>query len=265
MEAIRADAADGVLRQTRLAWDEVFREALAISAAHSSSLGTRSLDVLHVAAARVGGADEFLTLRRAPVAPRRGDRNPGRVHPPANFDLSPVHSSPVETGVDFLAEELGFPIQVCHLPPATSKWNKIERRLFSFISLNWRGRPLVSHEVIVNLIKATSTAKGLRVDAQIDSKISRWPEGKRSGIHGNQLGQRRVSRRLELHDRSSSATASIVTLISLQALCGNVASLGNNFFFDGDTPETLTLSNLTPSQSYNLDLYSFAFGTPGEG
>lgn len=61
MEAIRADAVAGVLRQTRLTWDEVFREALAISAAHSSSLGTRSLDVLHVAAARVCGADEFLT------------------------------------------------------------------------------------------------------------------------------------------------------------------------------------------------------------
>jgi hypothetical protein len=74
-----------------------------------------------------------------------------------------------------LAEELGFPIQVCHLPPATSKWNKIEHRLFSFITLNWSGRPLVSHEVIVNLIKATKTAQGLRVEAEIDTNL--YPAG----------------------------------------------------------------------------------------
>ena len=56
-----------------------------------------------------------------------------------------------------LAEELGMPVCVCHLPPGTSKWNKIEHRLFSFITMNWRGRPLVSHEVIINLIKSTTT------------------------------------------------------------------------------------------------------------
>jgi hypothetical protein len=76
-----------------------------------------------------------------------------------------------------LAEELGFPIQVCHLPPATSKWNKIEHRLFSFISMNWSGQPLVSHEVIVNLIKATKTAKGLRVQAEIDRNL--YPAGQK--------------------------------------------------------------------------------------
>ena len=76
-----------------------------------------------------------------------------------------------------LAEELGFPIAVCHLPPATSKWNKIEHRLFSFISLNWSGQPLVSHEVIVNLIKATRTAKGLRVEAEIDRNL--YPPGRK--------------------------------------------------------------------------------------
>ena len=74
-----------------------------------------------------------------------------------------------------LAEELGFPIQVCHLPPGTSKWNKIEHRLFSFISQNWRGQPLISHEVIVNLIKATKTSKGLRVEAAIDRRV--YPAG----------------------------------------------------------------------------------------
>ncbi len=57
-----------------------------------------------------------------------------------------------------LANELNFPIYVCHFPPGTSKWNKIEHRLFSFISMNWRGKPLVSHETIVNLIAATTTS-----------------------------------------------------------------------------------------------------------
>jgi Rhodopirellula transposase DDE domain len=67
-----------------------------------------------------------------------------------------------------LADETGLEIAVCHLPPGTSKWNKIEHRLFSFISQNWRGKPLVSHQVIVNLIAATTTRKGLRVHAEID-------------------------------------------------------------------------------------------------
>ncbi len=74
-----------------------------------------------------------------------------------------------------LSEDLGFPIRVCHLRPATSKWNKIEHRLFSFISMNSKGQPLVSHEVIVNLIKATTTAEGLTVDAQVDDSI--YPSG----------------------------------------------------------------------------------------
>jgi hypothetical protein len=69
-----------------------------------------------------------------------------------------------------LADETGLSISVCHLPPGTSKWNKIEHRLFSFISQNWRGKPLVSHEVIVNLIAATTTREGLRVQCQLDTK-----------------------------------------------------------------------------------------------
>jgi uncharacterized membrane protein len=67
-----------------------------------------------------------------------------------------------------LADELDFAITVCHLPPGTSKWNKIEHRLFSFISQNWRGKPLVSHQVIVQLIAATTTKAGLRVHSEID-------------------------------------------------------------------------------------------------
>jgi hypothetical protein len=67
-----------------------------------------------------------------------------------------------------LSDETGLEISVCHLPPGTSKWNKIEHRLFSFISQNWRGKPLVSHQVIVNLIAATTTRAGLSVRAEID-------------------------------------------------------------------------------------------------
>ena len=74
-----------------------------------------------------------------------------------------------------LADETGLEISVCHLPPGTSKWNKIEHRLFSFISQNWRGKPLVSHQVIVNLIAATTTKMGLRVRAEIDP--GKYPKG----------------------------------------------------------------------------------------
>ena len=74
-----------------------------------------------------------------------------------------------------LADRLRRPISVCHFPPGTSKWNKIEHRLFSFISQNWRGQPLVSHAVIVNLIAATTTTTGLRVRARLDR--NRYPSG----------------------------------------------------------------------------------------
>ncbi len=68
-----------------------------------------------------------------------------------------------------LADELGIKLFVCHFPPGTSKWNKIEHRLFSFITKNWRARPLVSLEVIVNLIANTKTRTGLTVKAAIDT------------------------------------------------------------------------------------------------
>lgn len=69
-----------------------------------------------------------------------------------------------------LSDELGLPISVSHLPPGTSKWNKIEHRLFSHISQNWRGRPLVSHEAVVNLIANTTTTTGLKVRAKLDRR-----------------------------------------------------------------------------------------------
>ena len=74
-----------------------------------------------------------------------------------------------------LADELGVPITVCHLPPGTSKWNKIEHRLFSFITGNWRGKPLVSHQVIVQLIAATTTKTGLKVRCELDQ--NNYPAG----------------------------------------------------------------------------------------
>ena len=67
-----------------------------------------------------------------------------------------------------MADETELEIAVCHFPPGTSKWNKIEHRLFSFVSQNWRGKPLVSHEVIVNLIAATTTQTGLKVTCELD-------------------------------------------------------------------------------------------------
>ena len=74
-----------------------------------------------------------------------------------------------------LADEIGLPIAVSHFPPGTSKWNKIEHRLFSFISQNWRGRPLISHQVIVKLIAGTRTTTGLKVRAVLDRNT--YPAG----------------------------------------------------------------------------------------
>lgn len=68
-----------------------------------------------------------------------------------------------------LADELGLKLLICHFPPGTSKWNKIEHRLFSFIAQNWRGRPLTSHQAIVNLIASTTTSTGLIVKAALDT------------------------------------------------------------------------------------------------
>ena len=94
-----------------------------------------------------------------------------------------------------LANEFGIDIVVSHLPPGTSKWNKIEHRLFSFISQNWRAKPLVSYRVIVELISATTTKTGLTVRCKLDT--GQYPSGivvsdaemaalniKRAGFHG---------------------------------------------------------------------------------
>ena len=80
-----------------------------------------------------------------------------------------------KAGLAGLAAETGLEITCCHFPPGTSKWNKIEHRLFSAITMNWRGRPLASHQIIVNTIAATTTATGLTVAAELDT--SAYPAG----------------------------------------------------------------------------------------
>jgi Rhodopirellula transposase DDE domain len=82
-----------------------------------------------------------------------------------------------KTELQRLADEIGLRIAVCHLPPGTSKWNKIEHRMFAYITQNWRGRPLVSHEVIVNLIGNTTTQTGLHIRAALDT--NRYETGKK--------------------------------------------------------------------------------------
>ena len=70
-----------------------------------------------------------------------------------------------KSGLAAFAHDTGLEVTICHFPPGTSKWNKIEHRLFSQISINWRGRPLTSHEVVVNTIGSTTTRTGLTVHA----------------------------------------------------------------------------------------------------
>lgn len=89
-----------------------------------------------------------------------------------------------------LANEINIPIRVSHLPPGTSKWNKIEHRLFSHISMNWRGQPLISHEVIINLIAGTTTRKGLKVHAELDNSL--YPSGIK--VSDAEFGKIRITR-----------------------------------------------------------------------
>jgi hypothetical protein len=89
-----------------------------------------------------------------------------------------------------LADETGLEISVCHFPPGTSKWNKIEHRLFSFISQNWRGKPLISHEVIINLIAATTSKTGLAIKSGLDPNI--YPAGIK--VSDEQMAELRLRR-----------------------------------------------------------------------
>ncbi len=80
-----------------------------------------------------------------------------------------------KTQLQDFCNEIRIPIMVSHFPPGTSKWNKIEHRLFSFISINWRGKPLTSFETILNLISSTRTKSGLTVKAEID--LNKYSKG----------------------------------------------------------------------------------------
>ena len=106
---------------------------------------------------------------------------------------------PGRQGSAALALDTGLAITVCHFPPGTSKWNKIEHRLFSRITMNWRGRPLASHQVIVESIAATTTATGLRVHAALDPAATRPRSGQQDLIVRPAADPPRLARRVELH------------------------------------------------------------------
>lgn len=95
-----------------------------------------------------------------------------------------------KTELQALANLIGCSITVCHFPPGTSKWNKIEHKLFSFITQNWRGKPLVSHEVILKLIAATTTNQGLTVHAELDE--NKYPTGRK--VTDEELAQVNIER-----------------------------------------------------------------------
>jgi hypothetical protein len=99
----------------------------------------------------------------------------------------------------------GLSITVCHFPPGTSKWNKIEHRLFSFISTNWRGKPVISHEIIINLITATTTSTGLKVYAQLDNR----PYPKEVEVSDEELAAVNITR------NPSTATGTTPSLLQL--------------------------------------------------
>jgi len=101
------------------------------------------------------GAQRFSHAKRLTITADCGGGNSPRVH------LWKVE-------LQRLADQTGLELELCHFPPGTSKWNKVEHRLFSFISLNWRGRPLTSYEVILDLISQTTTSTGLKVFARLD-------------------------------------------------------------------------------------------------
>ena len=103
-----------------------------------------------------------------------------------------------------LADRLELRLKVCHFPPGTSKWNKIEHRLFSYITSNWRGQPLVSHEAIVTLSASTTTKTGLIVQAALDTNV--YETGLKAS--DGEMARLRLtpcdfSRRMELHHSSA--------------------------------------------------------------
>jgi len=109
-----------------------------------------------------------------------------------------------KTELQRLADDTGLAIRVCHFPPGTSKWNKIEHRLFSFISLNWRAKPLTSRQVIIDLIAATTTNTGLKVYAQTRrAHLPRQGQGLRRRTRRRPDRPPPLPPRMELHDQTA--------------------------------------------------------------
>ena len=133
-----------------------------------------------------------------------------------------------KTELAALAAETGLEITVSHFPPGTSKWNKIEHRLFSHISMNWRGRPLTSHEVIVSLIANTRTRAGLTVAGELDPASTPRHQGQRPGDARSRAEPAppppRLAPRMELQphrpETAMTAASSYQRVITLQALGG---------------------------------------------
>ena len=125
-----------------------------------------------------------------------------------------------------LADELGIAITVCHLPPGTSKWNKIEHRLFAFITQNWRGKPLVSYQVIVQLIANTTTKTGLtvacRLDANAYAKGIKVTDAEMAALN---IKPADFPRRMELHHRSKAA-GRMMRLFGLRPLAATTMERG---------------------------------------
>jgi hypothetical protein len=111
-----------------------------------------------------------------------------------------------KTELQRLADTTGLRISVCHFPPGTSKWNRVEHRLFSFMSLNWRGKPLISHEVIINLIAGTTTSTGLKVYAQLDER----PYPTRIEVSDEQLAAVNIERHTFHGEWNYSITPSVI-------------------------------------------------------
>ena len=110
-----------------------------------------------------------------------------------------------------LADELGLKVQVCHFPPGTSKWNKIEHRMFCHITNNWRGRPLLSRQMVVNLIGSVTTDQGLRVKAALDENT--YDPGIKvsdSRPRGHQPQARRIPWRMELPRQAAARPTSVL-------------------------------------------------------
>ena len=160
----RAGGAEPVSADTAFWWFSMTKIATATAVMRLVESGAVALDApARDNLAEVAGLDPRITVRQL-LNHSSGLANP--------MPMRWIPAAAVEdrtTELAALATDTGLDITVCHLPPGTSKWNKIEHRLFSAISRNWRGRPLESHEVVIETLRATTTSTGLTVHAELDT------------------------------------------------------------------------------------------------